>query len=230
MVTCTAIAIGILRLLWGRRHFFAKDGVHLEVEKLAPLENRPPRATLMLHADLAEDVSGGLVAFEVRGENAVEIELLESITDDGAGGLGGIAMAPVGDAKPVAEFSSLVLHVGMEADAAAEAPIAAIADGEAEFVFFGDSGEKFTSVFFFVRIRNAQGGSGDLAGTDQWNQLRDVGIGERAEPEACGFEDKISHGFYNARARPMPASAAPRQSKLLEAKLVNISSHWPCSK
>ena len=118
------------------------------------------------------------VAFEVSGEDAVEFELLESVADDSAGSLGGVAAAPERNTNPIAEFGALMLHVGMEADAATDTAVVAKADGEAEFVFFRDAGEEFAGVLFFVRMRNAQSVRRDFAGADQGDEFGDVGFGE----------------------------------------------------
>src|SRR5258706_16426065 len=100
MVTCTAMAIGILRPL-PDRYFLAKNGVHLQINKFAPLENGLPRTALVLHANFAKNVSGCPVALEVSGEDAVECELLESVLDNGPGCLGCVAVAPVGNTDPI---------------------------------------------------------------------------------------------------------------------------------
>src|SRR5258708_36975032 len=125
MVTCTAIAPGILRLLPGRGHFFAENGVHLQINKFAPFENSLPRTTLVLHANLAKNVSRSFVALEVSGEDAVEIELLESVADNGARRLRSVAVAPERNANPIAEFGALMLHVGGEPHPAAQTAVRA---------------------------------------------------------------------------------------------------------
>src|ERR1700687_4515074 len=116
MVTCPAMAIGILRLLPDRGHFFAKDGVHLQIHKFSPLENGPPGRTLVLHSDFAKDISGGLVALEVSREDAVKIEVFESMPDNHPRRLCGITVAPEGNADPIAELGAVMLHVRVQVD------------------------------------------------------------------------------------------------------------------
>src|ERR1035438_7465604 len=107
----------------------------------------------MPHANFAQDISRGLVALAVRGEDAVEFEMLEPVPDNSLRRLCRIAITPEGNAKPVADFGALVRDVGVKSTAAAKTPVTAQADRQAEFVLFGDAGEEFAGVAFFVGMR-----------------------------------------------------------------------------
>ncbi len=90
----------------------------------------------MPHANFAENVSRCHILLEVPREDSVQAELFKSIADHRLRRFRGLTVAPVRSANPVAEFSVLVLHLGMEPDAAAKPPITAQSHQQTKFVLF----------------------------------------------------------------------------------------------
>src|SRR5215470_7777316 len=99
MVTCTAIALGIL--LHASQEVFAKNGVAFEINELVPLTNCLSHSPLVLHSELFENFAGRVVSGEMRGENTIEFQLLKAIANNRPGRLCGVAVAPKWYANPV---------------------------------------------------------------------------------------------------------------------------------
>src|SRR5436189_3119037 len=132
MVTCTAMALGILLPL--SSHVFAKDGVLFDVNKTVQFPKRLPHATFILHADFLQNSSRGVIAQKMGGIDAVEFEVFESISHYGPCRLGGVTISPERHTNPITKFCALVVIIGMKADAAAQATVFANPDQQPKFV------------------------------------------------------------------------------------------------
>src|SRR5262249_60910326 len=60
-----------------------------------------------LEAALFEDAARGRIGYPCAGLELLEPEILEGVVDQGSRGLGRIALAPIGGAKPVPDFRRL---------------------------------------------------------------------------------------------------------------------------
>src|SRR5579859_1833091 len=119
MVTCTAMASGILLAnLPGNLPFLPQDPVQLRIHELIPLAQMFPLAAFIAHAELLQNPAGRGIVLEMRGEDAMQTEVFESVAQDFTRGLGGVALAPVWNAQPVAQFAVLMLRLQAQADAA----------------------------------------------------------------------------------------------------------------
>lgn len=85
----------------------------MNVNELAPLDHGFARAALILHAEFQKDSTRCWITFKVAGENAVQLDIFESVPHDLTGGFGGVSVAPEGNANPVTEFGPLMLYLRM---------------------------------------------------------------------------------------------------------------------
>ena len=138
-----------------------------------------PLTALVAHAQLAQDISRCWIVLEMRGEDAVQAEVVKTVTQHRARSFGGIPLSPVGNAEPIAEFSVLMLGVNRQADAADLPPVAAQRDGQPDLVriFYR---QKRARILLGVGMRNAQRRRCHFARTNQRHQFRNVGFGVAA--------------------------------------------------
>lgn len=141
--------------------FATENSVAFYVQERAPFVLVLAQGAFVAHAEFGENPGGGGIVGHAGGGDAVQLQGFESVANHGLGSLGGIAVSPVGNADPVAEFGMVVLGFDPEADAAAEHAVSAQRDGAADFVVglvkcvgFGD---EIFRVFFGIGMRDAQG-------------------------------------------------------------------------
>src|SRR3974390_2799280 len=219
MVTCTAIASGILlaNLLF-LLPFPPQDAVQLGINKLVPF---------------AQIVSRGGILFEMGGVNAMQAEIFESVTQHLSRRLGGIALAPILHAQPIAQFGVLMRRVDAETDATDLASVdltftAAQRDGQPDLAGFLRQKQEVPRILLGIGMCDSQCGSCYFARADERKKLGDIFVAIGPQPQPCGF--KCGSHVQSARANAMPPRAAARQSRLLQRMLISISPHWPCSK
>ena len=73
--------------------------------------------------------------FEMRGENAVQLEIFKSVAQHFPRGLGSKALAPIRYAQPVAKFGVAMLRVEPESNSSKLTSVNTMGDGEPEPAF-----------------------------------------------------------------------------------------------
>src|SRR5277367_2093885 len=117
--------------------------VELEILELAPFHQMSAHPALALHAQLDQYSAGRRITRGVGGVDAVQPQLLEAVADQFPRRLGGVAVSPVGDADPVAQFGMLMSHVRAQNGPAHQAKTAEQRDREINFVFVESLGDEF---------------------------------------------------------------------------------------
>ena len=106
----TAIASGILLgNLAGILPFAPQDSVKLGIDKLVPLAKMLSLASFVAHAELLAGLSRRRIVLEVRGMDAIQLQVLEAVSQHFSRRLGRVALSPVVDPEPVSDFSVLML-------------------------------------------------------------------------------------------------------------------------
>src|SRR5579871_2510625 len=166
----------------------------------------------------------------MRGKDAMQSKILKSVTDHFLCGLRRVTQAPVLHAQPITEFGVPMLRFQAQADAANLPPVVTECDSQPDLVRFVGESKECPCVLLGVRMRNAQRGRGYLAASDQRQQLSYIRLVVWTQPEPRGLKRRFGVHCHKARATAIPASAAPRQSRLLLKILTSIRPHWPPSK
>ncbi len=122
------------------------------------------------------------------GCDAMQFAVVEAVAQHGLGGFCGVALAPEGDADPVADFGLLMFGFKHEADAAAELAVAAPGNGEPEIVLVAHMDQEIAGVLLGVRVGDAQGCGGNFAGAEQCHQRRDIHFSKGTKGEPGGFD------------------------------------------
>src|SRR5262245_52948359 len=140
-----------------------------------------------LEAAFLEDVARGRVAHARAGKQLLAVELLEVIVDRRAGGLGAKALAPVVDAKPVAELRRVALdHV--DADHADWLEIAL--DQECELARLGGSEtDELDGMILRIGMRKPARILGDAAVIGETRNCFYVRERRPAQAQPFGLED-----------------------------------------
>ncbi len=121
----------------------------------------------MNHPEFQENSGGGGIAGHAHRGDAMEFEVVESVANHGAACLAGVAVSPVGDADPVAEFGLLMFRLEHEANASAELAAVAEGDGEPEFVGLARVDEEVAGVSFGIGVSDAQSCGGNFSRAQQ---------------------------------------------------------------
>src|ERR1700685_3337530 len=105
MVTCTAIALGILLgnlsgNLPGILPLWPQDAIQLRIHKLVPLAKMLALAAFVTHAELSQNLSRGGIVFEMRSENSVQLQIFKSVAQHFPSCLCGVALPPIRRAQP----------------------------------------------------------------------------------------------------------------------------------
>src|SRR5437667_10758963 len=98
----------------------------------------------------------------MRRIDAIEPELLKSISHHSTRRFCGVSVTPEGYADPVTQFGAPVLVVRIKSDSTAQATTAAQPNCQAQFILFRRTGQKLTSILLFVWMRDAKGGDRNL--------------------------------------------------------------------
>src|SRR5438067_6018442 len=102
MVTCTAMALGILLPL--SSHVFAKDRISFDVDETVQFPKRLPQPTFVSHADFLQNSSRSVIAWKMGGIDAVEFEVFESISHYGLCRLSGVTVSPERHTNPITKL------------------------------------------------------------------------------------------------------------------------------
>src|SRR5215469_18927732 len=99
----------LLASLPGNQPFLPQEPVQLGIDELIPLAEMLALASLIAHAELFQNSARSWIVFEVRREDSVQAEVLESVAEHLLPRFGRVALSPIRHSKPVAELSMMVL-------------------------------------------------------------------------------------------------------------------------
>src|ERR1044071_7140875 len=107
MWTWTAISPSIL--LPGLQIVAAQYRIAFQVDEPVVLYDCLPHTAFITHSDFAQHLAGCIISAEVSREDPVEIEVVESVTNDGPCSFRRIAVSPEAHADPVSQLRAFVL-------------------------------------------------------------------------------------------------------------------------
>src|ERR1700733_13363250 len=95
--------------------FLPQHAVQLRLHELLPLAQIFVLPDFVAHAQLHQNAAGRWIVPEVRGEDAMQTKVNESVAQHFPRSLGRISLSPIGHAQPVAKFGMLVWVLDAEA-------------------------------------------------------------------------------------------------------------------
>src|SRR5579864_8181201 len=98
----------------------------------------------------------------MRGKDAVQTKVLESVAQDFPRRFRRIALSPIRHANPVAKLGMLMFQGKSQANASAQLSAIALSDGETDFVIVVAPGKEVSCFPLGVGMRNAQRGRRDF--------------------------------------------------------------------
>src|ERR1700683_3809011 len=168
--------------------FLPQHAVQLRVHELIPLAQMFALAAFVAHAQLHQNAAGRWIVPEVRGEDAMQTKVNESVAQHFTRSLSRVSLAPIGHAQPVAKFGVLVWVLDAEAYAANLTAITAQGGRQPDLAGLLREGEECPCVLLGVWMRKATRSRRHLPRTDQGHQFSDVGLTVRAQFQPRGFE------------------------------------------
>src|SRR5438034_8165070 len=103
------MALGIL--LFRCQVILTKNRVAFDLSEFSRFDHSLPHATLVTHPDFLQDSTGSFVAGEVRGKDALEIQLLKAEADNSPSGFRCITITPKRHSDPVSKLRLLRLTI-----------------------------------------------------------------------------------------------------------------------
>ena len=102
----------------------------------------------------------------------MQVERVERMSDDGPGSFSHIAVIPIWDTEPVADFSTLVAEMHSDTDRAHQRPVGAVDDGPripvSRLSTTGKAADPRLGSTVWIRVRDIQRGGGDLRRASQY--------------------------------------------------------------
>src|SRR6202140_464889 len=130
-----------------------------------------PLAAFATHADFSQDSCRRGVVSEMASEDSVQLKSLESILNHNPGCFRGIALPPIRDTNPVAQFGATMVGFDPKSHAAAQRVALTQDNAQPQATaiqeFLLRAGDKVLSVGLSVGMRNAQRGRRHFARADK---------------------------------------------------------------